>query len=218
MDYTTTLKKDNTQIDCPNTKILFIHLPRTGGTFLSNLHNDIPEFQVLQRHVVASKAAGLQNYFSIGFVRNPFDWYVSRFEYYKNTRPNTIEGGISKKNDLGLCTIEFNKHYKTLKHHILDGLNAKLDRFWLNQMYTHCFCNKNQDLLIDYVGKYEDMNKCIHYALSKINAKYTGDISKLSYNKNASARQPYIKYYDQELIDIILEKDKMIFDTYNYEF
>ncbi len=40
----------------------------------------------------------------------------------------------------------------------------------------------------------------------------------MTYYRNASIRKSYQEYYDEELKNIIYEKDQFIFDTYGYSF
>lgn len=67
--------------------ITLIHLPRTDGTFLSNLAKDISGFYVYGHKPTSSLK---RKSYITGMIRNPFDWYVSRFEYFRNSRPDDI--------------------------------------------------------------------------------------------------------------------------------
>lgn len=64
---------------------VYIHTSRTGGTFLNKLIlENVPDAQMIQYH---GHLGGLPEEFShlpvIGFVRNPWDWYVSMFFDYR---------------------------------------------------------------------------------------------------------------------------------------
>lgn len=81
---------------------IFLHLPKTGGTFLRKLcRNHLPDGwvvpkEVLLEHGVAGKHAedskipeeyrGLPRY---GVVRNPWDWYVSWYHHEREREPSS---------------------------------------------------------------------------------------------------------------------------------
>ena len=65
---------------------VYIHTSRTGGTFLNKLILEhVPGARMLQYH---GHLGDLPKEFShlpvIGFVRNPWDWYVSMFFDYRH--------------------------------------------------------------------------------------------------------------------------------------
>lgn len=61
--------------------IIFIHLPRTGGTFLSEYDNAY--WQYYGHHPASSLDPNiLKTNYIIGNIRNPWDWYVSRYCYF----------------------------------------------------------------------------------------------------------------------------------------
>lgn len=67
---------------------VYIHVSRTGGTFLNKLiMNQIPGARMLQYHGHLSDLPGAYAGLPvIGFVRNPWDWYVSMFSDYRRKR------------------------------------------------------------------------------------------------------------------------------------
>lgn len=79
-------------------RFVYIHVSRTGGTFLNRLiMSEIPGARMLQYHGrledLPADCAGLP---VIGFARNPWDWYVSMFNDYRRKRQfvfQVISGG-----------------------------------------------------------------------------------------------------------------------------
>lgn len=69
-------------------RFVYIHVSRTGGTFLNRLiANEIPGARRLQYHGhLEDLPAAYANLPVIGFVRNPWDWYVSMFHDYRRKR------------------------------------------------------------------------------------------------------------------------------------
>lgn len=66
----------------------YIHVSRTGGTFLNRLVLDqAPGARMLQYHGHLEKLPAAYSHLPvIGFVRNPWDWYVSMFHDYRRKR------------------------------------------------------------------------------------------------------------------------------------
>ena len=67
---------------------VYIHVSRTGGTFLNKLiMNQVPGARMLQYHGhLRDLPAAYAQLPVIGFVRNPWDWYVSMFSDYRRKR------------------------------------------------------------------------------------------------------------------------------------
>lgn len=67
---------------------VYIHVSRTGGTFLNRLILDrMPGARMLQYHGHLERLPAAYSHLPvIGFVRNPWDWYVSMFHDYRRKR------------------------------------------------------------------------------------------------------------------------------------
>ena len=63
---------------------VYIHVSRTGGSFLNKLiMENVPGARMLQYHGhLKELPAELSHLPVIGFVRNPWDWYVSMYADY----------------------------------------------------------------------------------------------------------------------------------------
>lgn len=72
---------------------VYIHVSRTGGTFLNKLiMNHVPGARMLQYHGhLRDLPAQFAHLPVIGFVRNPWDWYVSMYCDYRRKRQFVFE-------------------------------------------------------------------------------------------------------------------------------
>ena len=211
--------------------VTLIHLPRTAGTFLQQLAKNTPGLNSTTTPHKPAKDCD-KTLCLIGIIRNPFDWYVSRYEYFRNTRPcGGQEKGVSNRNDLGYTREQYNDKYISLKQSIMEivnipeyvcekcgHINEKPPKFWLYDMYKYMFCDSNNILLLKHVIKFEKLSTDLPKILKQYNIGLSTSIDKMTYFRNQSDRKPYQEYYDEELKEIIYQKDKFIFDTYGYTF
>jgi len=206
-------------------QIIFIHLPKTAGTFLSRYVRKVKKSSIiylghlaLTDFMLKNKLNNLDNYFVFGFVRNPWEWYISRYFWF--CKKSVEEQGISKACDAGLSGDDFKQ--QTFREHILYGLNNPLvnNSFWLTNRYKEMFYYDNK-LALDHVGKTETIYDDINYVLSVngVKSKWKKYWNKNKHNKNkATNHNHYSHYYTDDLIDIIKEKDQEIIKQYNYKF
>jgi hypothetical protein len=81
---------------------VYIHTSRTAGTFLNKLILEhVPDARMLQYHGQLRDLPGAYAHLPvIGFVRNPWDWYVSMYFDYKRKQQYVFQI-LSKGGDLG---------------------------------------------------------------------------------------------------------------------
>ena len=81
---------------------VYIHVSRTGGTFLNTLIlKHVPGARMIKYHGhLKDLPEGLAHLPVIGFVRNPYDWYVSMFFDYRRKQQYVYEI-LSEKGSLG---------------------------------------------------------------------------------------------------------------------
>ena len=209
--------------------IIFVHLPKAAGTllryyfdFINKNYSDYLTIDTgLPVHLTIKEFPNRGQAYKFGLVRNPFDWYVSRYFYF--IEKSVEERGVSIENDCNLYGAAFLDKFPTVKSHILYGLdNPNIPRFWLSDLYQHMFYIDGE-LCMDRVGKMENIYDEIKDVFNLLHA---GPVQSLeAYDKstsgekrNASKHGHYRSYYDNETIDIIKEKDQLILDTYKYKF
>lgn len=209
--------------------ILFVHLPRTGGTFISQYtrsrltrlrkqFNYYGHEYGAKKHQPASSIINPQDYYLFGLIRNPFDWYVSRYHYFIDKPKKglkTPEDEISKNSDAGLVGEDFKNKF-TFKEHIKMGLTST-PNFWLSNLHDYMF-HKDGKNIMNHIGKFENMNDELNFVLKENGLEPRVELKDYWGYKNASDRQDYHDYYDEELINIIMEKDKKIFEIYGYKY
>lgn len=219
---------------------LFVHMPRTGGTFLREYfkkaskniiqfghwrlsEGNIHQCYIRQQLPIPENLLSLDNYFKFIFIRNPWDWYVSRYFYF--CRCTAVENGLSIRCDSGLQDTAFLKKFPTFKNHMIWGRSHD-SNFWLNYRYKEmCFVNNKN--LIDYTGKFENIEEALNNIFKQCNIvpeisyqDFYLNIKKRNKNiiLNSTIHDHYSYYYDKELIDLVYKKDNEIIDEFNYAY
>lgn len=212
--------------------IFFIHLPRTGGTFISQYirHKDTrlkkrlnyyPNLYTQKRHSPASSIPNPQDYYLFGLIRNPYDWYVSRYHYFIEKPSKGVKVGeddISKYSDAGLTGSDFQRRFKDINEHIKFGLKNNKDNFWLSNLHDYMFYKDGKSLM-NHIGKFENMNEELNFVLRQNNLTPRIELKDYWGNKNATVRnKDYREYYTNESIEIIAKKDRKMFELYDYAY
>lgn len=206
--------------------IYFIHLHKCGGSFLNSIFRKLNDKYVILGHYTLS----LQDKGDdkvIGIIRNPFEWYVSLWSsgcalgnglYFKTEYPDKLylyndsknidnfrewlkfilteyDGSFDpledrEKYNIGILTQRFFSLYNDNNYTLLE----KIDE---NPIVDHFIRNES---IIENVNNYLNLNLDIN------------DYEK----KNVSKHLSYDKYYDNDTIKLITEKDRYIFDKFDY--
>ena len=199
---------------------LYIHIPRTGGTFLRSYFADsAPTIKQVGHDRLSELDFDLTPYFKFAFIRNPWDWYVSRYFYF--CRIMAVEAGVSITCDSGLMGNEFSKRFPTLKEHLLWGLE-NAENFWLTDRYKDmCFIDGADK--IDFVFRFEDLKGNVKNLFSHLQIKPTISYSKFCQTAggkffNSTEHLHYSKYYDADLIELVHNNDSYIIERFGYEY
>jgi len=186
-------------------KYIFIHIPKTGGSsvsgFLRNnrefapdiighnyLSNDIfPTHNKIFAHDTAIKIKKVfqedgydwNQYFKFSIIRNPWDLNVSHYEYwmrYMSTLP--LLGDEAKY----LKQIQDKTPQQAINDHVLSE-----DRFLYDE---------DNNLLVDYVAKLENLDTDMEYILKKINSNASLEKHKMPHvNKTQRLKTDYRDYF-----------------------
>mgnify|MGYP003948198653 CR=1 FL=1 len=177
---------------CHKNKFIFVHVPKAAGSSVLRCLGLKP----VQHQKASSEMRLNADYFSFGFVRNPWDRLVSAFFYLK-------KGGTSvgdKKKQIGLLK------YNSFEDFVL---NAKEEFSWLH------FKNQSSwiDTRIDFIGRFENLQNDFDNVCGKIN------ISKKELPvTNSSNHKNYTEYYSNKMKEIIAEEYKEDIIKFNYSF
>ena len=218
-------------------KFIYIHMPKTGGTFVSYyLQDNVPGSNYFMpgsgHQPVSSQRLTYPNHFMFGTIRNPWDWYVSVFQF-------DVGGGNYAK-AIHECDDDFNKFVTML----LTKTKGAISRIRFNRtselnigmctyQYLLLFGNKQhietkkemrqENMGLDYIIKIEDivtelpkMFKNFIFELSEEQKNVLTNMKKL--NTSKSWHENYRDYYTEETKELVRKKDRFIIEKYNYSF
>lgn len=131
------------------------------------------------------------NYFSFGFVRNPWDLEVSMYFYIKNNKKHPKHKKVKN--------LSFREYIFSLKEE-----KVLIQKDFL---YDGNIC------LVDFVGKYENLDEDFLKIAKILNLKYNS-LPKLNSTKHNS----YHSYYDNDTKKIIFEIYHEDIKYFNYKF
>ena len=147
-----------------SSKICFLELEKTGISSIKKfLKNHIQEGKITRPHDYVTEEILNKNIFFLGSIRNPLDWYISRWSYgcmmksddslFRNlvkkrlniSRINNIDGQYFKK--LQYLKNQFLKKNKYLENLYSDPYNKKNFQLWLKELLVK---KKNSSLAEHY--------------------------------------------------------------------
>ena len=212
-------------------KCIFIHIPKTGG---SSVHNTLiekikPEIGVthaeeghyklitarkrLKSHMLVPY---VDDYFTFCFVRNPWDRFVSAYNYLLtggSINEDPVTGMDKKDRD------NFISPYKTFNDFVL--MNSAGNKIYTKLLWQQHFVPQYKFILnaennlesVDYIGRFENLYEDFDFICKKIGIE-TLELKHLNNRPHAS----YQSYYTDKTAEIIYNTYKQDIDYFNYSF
>lgn len=185
-------------------KLIFIHIPRTGGTSILKLmagkekeRDHSPWFQYKNSCPWAFK-----HYFKFAIVRNPWDRFVSVYKYLK-------KGGNGDKYDLFIR--DYLNKYEDFTDFVLNGFpDLYFRNILLFMPQTYYICDLKNQIMVDEIIKFENLNE----EIKKIQVFKNRNLQKI----NKSDDKNYKEFYNDETIAIIRKWYSNDIKTFGYAF
>lgn len=193
-------------------RFIFIRVPRTGSTSLSAYLSGIKgtingAHQFLSRptddqsrpSLLELCAGDAPPYFKFGFVRNPWDWVVSRYFTYS-------------------LDYRLRHPFKEWVYHYANPVLSAKD---VNQSLFNPLCLQSDWLAspdgklgVDFIGRFENL----HNDVGKILKRISGPQDKKLPHEQKTLHKHYSTYYDRESRDLIEKRYNTDISTFNYKF
>lgn len=186
-----------------NLRCVFVPIPKTGTSSIARIipkPNRCPHPSILEIKKILSKEK-FDSYFKFSFVRNPWSLAVSVFL----NRPYTKGRVWGHKYDNFL---DFVKSFDNASNYCRFESGMKNQLSWLT--------DTKGNLLVDFIGKFEKLQKDFSTVAKKINLKrYNFPHFNKTKIKN---RKHYTEYYNNETIKIVSENFKKDIEYFGYTF
>jgi len=202
-------------------QFIFIQIPKTGCTSIQQLlaktggrsiqgadNWNSPYFKHITYRELQDQLPGetIDQYYSFTFVRNPYDWLVSNYEYCRGVHvPYMKRHGYKSWEEFGK-----RKDDVVLKHlGFKDWLKWYVDNLYGTQY--EMIVNDNDEIGVDYVGKLENIQQDYEHICEQL------DISKQTVpHVNKTDHDNYSEYYDDESREIVQHNYKQDFELLGY--
>ena len=186
-------------------KFIFVHIPKCAGNSMWSRHYKLFRHELRKKNFKYFKDSPERNIsrFSFSFVRNPWDRLISAYKYLAN--------GGNNPRDLKDYESLFSR-YKNFRNTILNW-----DESFFNQIHFkpqwEWICDDNKNIIVDYVGKFENLQKDYDTVCDKMSIPRT----QLPH-RNKTERKHYTEYYDDETRRIVAERYARDIEYFGYEF
>lgn len=185
-------------------KILFIHIPKTGGTSIANgLFGDFSGHAYLYEFYIANKIY-TKDFYKICVVRNPFDRLVSAYSHLsqKNIRSENRDllnyFNIKSFDDLIFC-LNDPKKWRVFQNTIL-------------MLRPQCEFIYHQQIKMDKIYRFENFNDIQSHLKTEL------DIDINLNHLNSTKRKNYKEYYNDFSISVVEKIYKKDLEMFNYTF
>jgi len=229
-------------------RFIFVHLHKTGGQFINRLLlYMLPDARPILYHLPRAETPGeLRHLPAIGFVRNPWDWYVSWYNFNAvNPLRNPIFAAVSDDGQRDFKQSIFNMlhlgcaSHRLMRQRIINSLPISRDNnlgSGITKAIMTGFNDENAgyfswlwrymffvdgELAGMHMGRMEDLRHDLIRLLDEVHQPLSIEQRNMILQApavNVSARPDYHKYYDDELRNIVLDREREFLGNCPYKF
>lgn len=162
-----------------------------------------------------------KDYFKFGFVRNPYDRFVSAYKMCirdskKDTSYTTALGWYNKKLAKRYScdnSKNFKEYFnKTIFIRRNNFIRGTANHHWAPQIH---FVPSDR-VKLDFVGRFENFEEDFRFVLDKIGFRHDGEIPKLNATKSSNYMD-YFDHIDEEKMSFFYDHYYEDFENFNYK-
>ncbi len=188
------------------TKSIFIHVPKAAGTSIArSIYGQSVGHKKATDYIRVSRKT-FKQYFSYGFVRNPWDRTVSAYHFAKQGGTKYVQPIENKVYQ----SKKFRSFESFVKEWLVDVNFEKEDVVFAPQ---YLWLYENSRCAVNHIGKLENLDSEIGYLESKIGVSV--NIPKLNVSNKS---KNFLQYYTPDLVDIVGEIYEKDIKLFNYEY
>ncbi|MDB5984959.1 MAG: hypothetical protein JWR16_12 [Nevskia sp.] len=224
-------------------RFIYLHLHKSAGTFINEaLLRFVPGAHMLGYHLPRSQIpAELRHLPILGFVRNPWSYYVSWYAFQSNLpRQNHLFRCVSDAGRLGfqatICNLLSLGVDGALLDRVMEGLPDTFTNVGLNLprwalaplrnsgqgfysfLYRHIYGGSGSPL---YVGRTESLQTDLLSFFESINLRPSAELHGFVCRdapRNTSPHEHYAEYYDSSLQTLVGVRDGDLIQSFDYRF
>ena len=195
-------------------KIIFVHIPKTGGTSVEKLFDDSfygwdEKRSLWKQHcsiyqMQSVYGIDIRSYYKFAIVRNPWDRAVSDYKWW--TRPSSPFFNFLKNTTLEDYLLIHNG-YEKINH--LNDSTGRADHFYTQ----YSFVEIDGRNCIDRIIRFENLQQDFNLVCDEV-----GERRQQLPHTNKTNRKHYSEYYNQKTIDIVSQKYHKDIEYFDYQF
>jgi chondroitin 4-sulfotransferase 11 len=208
-------------------KVIFIHIPKTGGETVISLFNDYDD--EVPKHATAAQVRDYlgeskwNEYFKFSFVRNPYSMALSMYSHLRKPlyerRKIFNKYGTTTLNPVNACKVacsnSFNQYCREVFEHKQVQIEQQREMWPVNHFLAQKSWISSEDghVIVDFVGRFENYHDDLKFVLSKLNQNQLKFL-----HKNKSKHKHYSKYYDKNSMKLVARHYYEDLQYFNYAF
>lgn len=204
-------------------KFLFVHIQKTAGrsfeAVLKDNISDLENFMGTHDHALWAKdklADSWDDFYKVGFVRNPWDRLVSWYTMIKEKGTMTWKKrifGMRRYNDLTQYVLTNSNSFEEFVYNCTDTIDDIDGRKSILYNQLDYLSDAEGNLIVDFVGRFENIAED-----SKKVFEYLGFPQASLPHKNSSRHKNYRTYYTPETREEVRRRYSRDIEFFGYEF
>jgi hypothetical protein len=208
----------------------FIHMPKTGGTWIADiLRKHAPEEWNVhdegKPHMSAGDAPPGKKL--IAFARNPWDWYVSVYFYFRHHWIQKTGGYILPKSEWKDIEKQYAQMFERAIVKKVDGFQMNMPAAIRGELTGHSQLTRAWEKTVGTatneirIGKFENIRADLVELLKWANGDCPSKLKNIiasSPRQNTSNHKPYHHYYSGTLVRLVSEMDCDYIKRFGYVF
>ncbi len=157
------------------------------------LHYPLPyDWHATAKDLKASMKNRFNEFYSFGFVRNPWDYQVSLYTFMLKNEKHPQHQRI--------------KSFSTFDHYIDWRIHEDL------HLQKAFFCDEDDNVIVNYVGKFESLKNDFNKVCQDLNID-----AELDHRNKSRTNAEFKHYYTQKSLDMVAQAFKKDIELFNYK-